>query len=78
MPFSGDDFQLLRLPPYAGPLTRQLLNIADGLTTLKGDGGGDFTLDAAAIIGAIPGNPGDNQVIKYDLATLVSGGPMMR
>ena len=70
MPFSGDDFQLLRLPPYAGPLNRQLLNIADGLTTLKGDGGGDFTLDAAAIIGAIPGNPGDNQVIKYDLATL--------
>ena len=66
MPFSGDDFQLLKLPPNSGPLARQLQNISAGLTELKGE---TFTLDAAAIIAGIPGTPGNNQIIKYDLMT---------
>ena len=50
MPFSGDDFKRLGLPPYAGALARELQNLADGLTTVNTNGGGGFTLhqDAAA------------------------------
>ena len=48
MTFSGDEFRRLGLPPYAGALARELQNLADGLTTLKTNGGGGFTLHQGA------------------------------
>ena len=48
MPFSGDAFTRLGLPPYAGALARELQNLADGLTTVKTNGGGGFTLHRGA------------------------------
>ena len=40
MPFNGDEFSRLGLPPYSGALAAEFQNLADGLTTLKGSGGG--------------------------------------
>ena len=48
MPFSGDAFERLGLPPYAGALARELQNLADGLTTVNTNGGGGFTLHQGA------------------------------
>ena len=48
MPFVGDAFKRLGLPPYAGALARELQNLADGLTTVNTNGGGGFTLHQGA------------------------------
>ena len=45
MPFNGDEFSRLGLPPYSGALAAEFQNLADGLTTLKGSGGG-ITVEA--------------------------------
>ena len=49
MPFSGETFKRLGLPPYAGALARELQNLADGLTTVNAKVGGGFTLDQGDI-----------------------------
>ena len=59
MPFDGDTFKRLGLPPYAGPLSKELANLARGLTALKGN----------TIESAVDGTPGDGQVIKWDAGT---------
>ena len=66
MPFVSDEFKLLPLQPYNGPLASQLENLAAGLTFLKTNAA---TIDAASLIAAVPGAPADNQIIKYDATT---------
>ena len=67
MPFNGDEFSRLGLPPYSGPLAAELQNLARrSHLTLKGE---TATIDNAAVRLAIGGMPGDGQVIKFDLAT---------
>ena len=60
MPFFGETFKRLGLPPYAGALARELQNLADGLTTVNAKVGGGFTLHqgAAPPLGA-EGKDGD-------------------
>ena len=66
MPFNGDEFTRLGLPPYSGALAAEFQNLADGLTLLKGE---TVTIDNETVRLAIGGMPGDGQVIKFDLAT---------
>ena len=66
MPFNGDEFSRLGLPPYSGALANEFQNLADGLTLLKGE---TVTIDNETVRLAIGGMPGDGQVIKFDLAT---------
>ena len=66
MPFNGDEFTRLGLPPYSGALAAEFQNLADGLTVLKGE---TVIIDNETVKIAIGGMPGDGQVIKFDLAT---------
>ena len=66
MPFNGDEFTRLGLPPYSGALAAEFQNLVDGLTLLKGE---TVTIDNETVRLAIGGMPGDGQVIKFDLAT---------
>ena len=66
MPFNGDEFTRLGLPPYSGALAAEFQNLADGLTLLKGE---TVIIDNETVKIAIGGMPGDGQVIKFDLAT---------
>ena len=70
MPFNGDEFSRLGLPPYSGALAAEFQNLADGLTTLKGE---TVIIDNETVKIAIGGMPGDGQVIKFDLATTSLG-----
>ena len=72
MPFNGDEFTRLGLPPYSGPLAAEFQNLADGLTTCsKAKWRRRRQLKPSR---SPPARHSDStfQVIKIDLATIYS------
>ena len=66
MPFNGDEFTRLGLPPYSGPLAAEFQNLADGLTLLKGE---TVIIDNETVKIAIGGHAGRRAKSSSTLAT---------
>ena len=67
MPFDGTIFRRLILNPISGPLAAIIEDLAKGLTTARQS---IPDVDQQAILDAVSGNPGDNQVLKWAAQTM--------